>query len=157
MQSASRSAVDAIRAISGTINRISEIAAAIASVEQQGVATTLITRNVRQASDSVDQVSGRITTVARASTETEVASGQVAGVAARQLSQHATQLKADVSNFVLRGVLIEVLPDGRLSICVMHSSDRHQVLKQRITRSGLIHLVVRGQLTGENGESAKAD
>ncbi|WP_194482223.1 methyl-accepting chemotaxis protein [Bradyrhizobium sp. CCBAU 53338] len=102
VQTASRNAVGAIEAISGTIERISEIAAAIATaVEQQGRATTQIAGNVQQASDSVDQVSGRIVNVTRASTETEAASGKVVS-SAQQLSQQAARLKTDVSDFVLR-------------------------------------------------------
>ncbi|WP_051390121.1 methyl-accepting chemotaxis protein [Bradyrhizobium sp. Ec3.3] len=102
VQSASREAVEAIKAISVTINKISGIASAIASaVEEQGTATTLIARNVQQASDSVDQVSGRIATVTRASTETEEASNQVVN-AALHLSQHSARLKSDVSDLVLK-------------------------------------------------------
>ena len=70
MQSATGLAVAAIREITGTIRRINEIATAIAaSVEQQGAATSEITRNVQQAATGTQEVSTRITGITEAAAE----------------------------------------------------------------------------------------
>ena len=58
IQAATQDSVDAIREISGTIERLSEISSAIAAaVEEQGAATQEISRNVQQAAHGTQQVS----------------------------------------------------------------------------------------------------
>ena len=58
IQSATQESVNAIQAISGTIEKLSEISSTIAAaVEEQGAATQEISRNVQQASQGTTQVS----------------------------------------------------------------------------------------------------
>ena len=64
MQTATQDSVGAIKEIGGTIGRISEIATVIAAaVEEQGAATSEITRNVQQAATGTSQVAGNVTNV----------------------------------------------------------------------------------------------
>ncbi len=64
IQAATQDSVGAIREISGTIEKLSEISSAIAAaVEQQGAATQEISRNVQQAAHGTQQVSSHITDV----------------------------------------------------------------------------------------------
>jgi hypothetical protein len=78
MQAATQDAVLAIKEISGTIARMSEIAAAIAAaVEQQGAATQEISRNVQQAALGSTQVATNIADVNRSAENTGSASSQV--------------------------------------------------------------------------------
>ncbi|MEH2590708.1 methyl-accepting chemotaxis protein [Bradyrhizobium sp. AZCC 1721] len=78
--------VGAIRAISGTIERLSEISSTIAAaVEEQGAATQEISRNVQQAAQGTQQVSSNVSDVERGSGETGSASSQVL-LAAQMLS-----------------------------------------------------------------------
>ena len=68
----------AIKEISGTIEKLSEISSTIAAaVEEQGAATQEISRNVQQAAHGTQQVSSNITDVQRGAGETGV--GLVAG------------------------------------------------------------------------------
>jgi aerotaxis receptor len=100
IQSATKESVGAIRQISSTINRMSEISATIASaVEEQGAATLEISRNVQQASDGTQKVNASITEVQRGAAETGAASSQVLG-AARSLSSESTRLKDEVAKFL---------------------------------------------------------
>ncbi|HRQ81069.1 MAG TPA: MCP four helix bundle domain-containing protein [Azospirillaceae bacterium] len=100
VQQESASAADAIRHVSGTIGRIAEISAAIASaVEEQGAATQEIARNVEQAAAGTAQVSSSITGV---QTAAEKAGGFAQSVAAasNQLSSEAQSLQGSVRGFV---------------------------------------------------------
>src|SRR5690606_28101415 len=64
MQTATEAAVQALRGIAVTIQRMNEIAAAIASaVEEQGAATREIARNVQHASAGTQDVAVNIATV----------------------------------------------------------------------------------------------
>jgi methyl-accepting chemotaxis protein len=100
MQSATQDSVSAIKEISGTIGRISEIAAAIAAaVEEQGATTQEISRNVQQAAHGTAQVAMNITDVNRGASETGSASSQVLG-SAQSLSRESNQLKVEVEKFV---------------------------------------------------------
>src|SRR5206468_7946108 len=66
IQSATQESVAAIKEISGTIDRISEISSTIASaVEEQGAATQEISRNVTQAAQGTLQVASSIADVQR--------------------------------------------------------------------------------------------
>jgi methyl-accepting chemotaxis protein len=82
IQAATQDSVIAIREISGTIERLSEISSTIAAaVEQQGAATQEISRNVQQAAEGTQQVSSNITDVQRGASETGSASSQVLSAA----------------------------------------------------------------------------
>jgi methyl-accepting chemotaxis protein len=100
IQAATQESVGAIKAISGTIERLSEIASAIAAaVEEQGAATQEISRNVQQAAQGTQQVSANITDVQRGATETGSASSQVLS-AAQSLSGDSNRLKVEVGKFL---------------------------------------------------------
>ncbi|CAL76376.1 putative sensory transducer protein; putative signal peptide [Bradyrhizobium sp. ORS 278] len=100
IQAATQESVNAIRTISGTIERLSEIASAIAAaVEEQGAATQEISRNVQQAAQGTQQVSSNIADVQRGASETGSASSQVLN-AARSLSGDSNRLKQEVSRFL---------------------------------------------------------
>ena len=100
IQAATQESVGAIREISGTIERLSEISSTIASaVEEQGAATQEISRNVQQAAQGTQQVSSNITDVQRGAAETGSASSQVLA-AAQSLSGDSNRLKLEVSKFL---------------------------------------------------------
>jgi methyl-accepting chemotaxis protein len=100
MQGATQSSVAAIRAIGGTINRVSEIAATIAAaVQQQGAATQEIARNVQQAARGSADVAENIVSVSRAATATGTASAQVLD-SARALASESSHLKLEVEKFL---------------------------------------------------------
>ena len=100
IQAATQESVGAIREISGTIERLSEIASTIAAaVEEQGAATQEISRNVQQAAQGTQQVSSNITDVQRGATETGSASTQVLS-AAQLLSGDSNRLKLEVGKFL---------------------------------------------------------
>jgi len=100
IQSATQESVGAIKEISGTIERLSEIASTIAvAVEQQGAATQEISRNVQQAAQGTQQVSDNITDVQRGASETGSASSQVLS-AAQSLSGDSNRLKLEVGRFL---------------------------------------------------------
>jgi methyl-accepting chemotaxis protein len=100
IQAATQDSVNAIKEISSTIERLSEISSAIAAaVEQQGAATQEISRNVQQAAHGTQQVSANISDVERGATETGSASSQVLS-AAKALSGDSTRLKQEVGNFL---------------------------------------------------------
>ncbi|WP_018315628.1 methyl-accepting chemotaxis protein [Bradyrhizobium sp. WSM2793] len=100
IQAATQDSVSAIGEISGTIARLSEIAAAIAAaVEQQGAATQEIARNVQQAAQRTQQVSSNVGDVQRGASETGSASSQVLS-AAQMLSRDSNRLKLEVGKFL---------------------------------------------------------
>jgi methyl-accepting chemotaxis protein len=100
IQGATQDSVNAIKEISGTIEKLSEISATIASaVEEQGAATQEISRNVQQAAQGTQQVSSNITDVQRGAAETGSASSQVLS-AAKSLSGDSRRLRAEVSKFL---------------------------------------------------------
>ncbi len=100
IQAATQESVGAIQAISGTIEKLSEISSTIASaVEEQGAATQEISRNVQQAAQGTQQVSSNITDVQRGASETGSASSQVYS-AARSLSSDSNRLKLEVGKFL---------------------------------------------------------
>jgi len=100
IQSATNESVAAIKAIGTTIGRMSEIASTIASaVEEQGMATQEISRNVQRAALGTLQVSSNIMDVKRGASETGSASSQVFS-AAQSLSSESYRLKADVATFL---------------------------------------------------------
>jgi len=100
IQVATQESVGAIKEISGTIERLSEIASTIAAaVEEQGAATQEISRNVQQAAQGTQQVSSNITDVQRGASETGSASAQVLS-AAKSLSSDSNRLKLEVGKFL---------------------------------------------------------
>jgi methyl-accepting chemotaxis protein len=100
MQTATQDSVAAIQEIGGTINRVSEIAGAIAAaVEEQGAATAEIARNVHQAAKGTTLVADKITDVNRGAGETGAASSHVL-VSAKALSGESQQLKLEVEKFL---------------------------------------------------------
>ena len=100
IQAATRESVGAIKEISDTIAKLSEISATIASaVEEQGAATQEISRNVQQAAQGTQQVSSNITDVQRGAGETGSASSQVLS-AAQSLSGDSKRLKLEVTRFL---------------------------------------------------------
>jgi methyl-accepting chemotaxis protein len=100
IQAATQDSVNAIKEISGTIEKLSEISSAIAAaVEEQGAATQEISRNVQQAAQGTQQVSSNITDVQRGASETGSASSQVLS-AAQSLSNDSNRLKLEVGKFL---------------------------------------------------------
>ncbi|XIA67279.1 methyl-accepting chemotaxis protein [Bradyrhizobium sp. TZ2] len=100
IQAATQESVNAIKEISGTIERLSEISSTIAAaVEEQGAATQEISRNVQQAAAGTQQVSSNITDVQRGAGETGAASSQVLA-AAQSLSGDSNRLKLEVGKFL---------------------------------------------------------
>ena len=100
IQAATQESVGAIKEISGTIEKLSEISSTIAAaVEEQGAATQEISRNVQQAAQGTQQVSSNITDVQRGATETGSASSQVLS-AAQLLSGDSSRLKIEVAKFL---------------------------------------------------------
>jgi len=100
IQSATQDSVNAIKEISGTIEKLSEISSTIAAaVEEQGAATQEISRNVQQAAHGTQQVSSNITDVQRGASETGSASTQVLS-AAQSLSGESNRLKLEVGKFL---------------------------------------------------------
>jgi methyl-accepting chemotaxis protein len=100
MQTATESSVLAIREITGTISRISEISSSIAAaIEEQGAATQEISRNVQQASLGTTEVASNITDVQHGSSETGSASSQVL-FSAQSLSVESNRLKSELHRFL---------------------------------------------------------
>ena len=100
IQAATEESVNAIKEISGTIEKLSEISSTIAAaVEEQGAATQEISRNVQQAAQGTQQVSSNITDVQRGASEAGSASSQVLS-AAQSLSGDSKRLKLEVGKFL---------------------------------------------------------
>ncbi|ABE37393.1 chemotaxis sensory transducer [Rhodopseudomonas palustris BisB5] len=100
IQAATQESVGAIKEISGTIERLSEISATIASaVEEQGAATLEISRNVQQAAQGTQRVSSNIADVQNGASETGSASSHVLS-AAQSLSNDSNRLKQEVGRFL---------------------------------------------------------
>jgi methyl-accepting chemotaxis protein len=100
IQAATQDSVIAIKEISSTIEKLSEISSTIAAaVEEQGAATQEISRNVQQAAQGTQQVSANITDVQRGASETGSASSQVLS-AAQSLSGDSNRLKLEVGKFL---------------------------------------------------------
>ncbi|TNC96843.1 MAG: methyl-accepting chemotaxis protein, partial [Stygiobacter sp.] len=100
IQSETRTAVEAIRAITGTIENINELSAAIsAAVEEQGAATMEIARSVSQAAEGTHHAAENVSVVAGAAEETKLMADQVTS-AAQTLQQVSQQLAAEVRGFL---------------------------------------------------------
>ncbi len=100
MQEVTGAAVDAIKGITLTIQRMSEIATTVASaVEQQGAATREIARNVGEAASGTLEVSSNIAGVSKAANETEQAAMET-NSAAKDLGTEAEKLAGQVDRFI---------------------------------------------------------
>jgi methyl-accepting chemotaxis protein len=100
MQSMTQESVAAIKEISGTIGRISEIAASITgAVDAQGLATQEIADNIAQAAQGAAQVAINITDVNHDADETGTASIKVLQ-AAQVLSSESRKLDLEVAKFI---------------------------------------------------------
>jgi methyl-accepting chemotaxis protein len=100
IQAATQQSVNAIKEISSTIEKLSEISSTIAAaVEEQGAATQEISRNVQQAAQGTQQVSSNIVDVQRGASETGSASSEVLA-AAGSLSRDSNRLKLEVGKFL---------------------------------------------------------
>jgi methyl-accepting chemotaxis protein len=100
IQGATRDAVEAIAAISETIDEISQIATSIAAaVEEQSAATREIARNGQQAADGMQEVSATIADVSQAASETGAAAGGVLS-SASQLAGLSKNLRGEVDDFL---------------------------------------------------------
>lgn len=100
IQEATQVSVTAIKEISSTIERLSEVSSAIAAaVEQQGAATQEISRNVQEAARGTQQVSTNIEDVQRGAAETGSASSQVLSTA-QVLATDSNRLKLEVGKFL---------------------------------------------------------
>jgi methyl-accepting chemotaxis protein len=93
-------AVDAIKAIGGTIRQMNEIASAIAAaVEEQGAATRDISQNIQLVAQGTNEVASNIAGVNEAAVETGTAATQVL-TAADDLSRQADKLRSNVNGFL---------------------------------------------------------
>jgi methyl-accepting chemotaxis protein len=100
IQTATSSAVEAIRHIGHTIVGIDEIASAIAAaVDQQAAATSKIARNVHEAADGTTEVSRSIGEVTRAASETGNAATQVLS-ASDDLTRQSDRLSREVETLI---------------------------------------------------------
>ena len=102
MQSVSGDAVQAIGGIGKTIGEISTICQSISSaVGEQGTATREIAENTQQAASGTQEVSGNISGVTQAATETGAAAQQVLS-SAGELSKQSETLRAEVDGFLAK-------------------------------------------------------
>jgi aerotaxis receptor len=100
IQTATQESVSAIKEISSTIEKLSEISSTIAAaVEEQRAATQEISRNVQQAALGTQQVSSNIVDVQQGASETGSASSQVLSTA-QSLSGDSNRLKLEVGKFL---------------------------------------------------------
>ncbi|MBI4970156.1 MAG: nitrate- and nitrite sensing domain-containing protein [Rhodospirillales bacterium] len=100
VQSATESAVGAIKGITGTIGRISEISATIASaVEEQGAATQEIARNVAEAASGTQQASAAVGRVVGTAQQTGQSAGMVLD-SAQTLAGQSQGLRTTVEHFL---------------------------------------------------------
>ncbi len=100
VQTETRSAIDAIGGIARTIERINEMATAIAgAVEEQGAATAEIARNVEHASAGTREVANNIAGVAAAAAETGVMAHGVFQAASGLLAE-SESLEHEVERFL---------------------------------------------------------
>jgi methyl-accepting chemotaxis protein len=101
MQQATGQAVTALRSISGTIQRMNEIATIIAgSVEEQGAATHSIAQAVQHAAAGTAEVNSNIVAVSHVVAETGSRAGGVLD-AATEMTRQAAVLKNEVAKFLV--------------------------------------------------------
>jgi methyl-accepting chemotaxis protein len=102
IQAATRSAVEAIKGIDGTIGQISEISTTIAAaIEEQGAATSEITRSTQETARGTEEVSRNIAGVNAAAGKTGEAAAQVLA-SSGELGKQAETLRAEVDQFLAK-------------------------------------------------------
>jgi methyl-accepting chemotaxis protein len=100
VQEETNDAVGAIDKIRGIIGEVNDIATTISSaVEEQGVSTQEIARNVQQAAQGTQDVNSNIESVSRAAGETGTAANQVLN-ASQEMAQQAEGLRGEVDRFL---------------------------------------------------------
>ncbi len=100
IQEATQTSARFISGIAETIGKVHETASSIASaVEEQGLATQEISRNVLEAARGTQVVSGNISSVSEAAQQTGAAATQVLA-SASELSQNGATLRAHVAGFL---------------------------------------------------------
>jgi methyl-accepting chemotaxis protein len=100
IQTATQESVNAIKEISGTIERLSEVSSTIAAaVKHQGTATQEISRNIQHAARGTQEVSSNITDVELGASETGAASSRVLS-AAQSLSSDSGRLKLELEKLL---------------------------------------------------------
>ncbi|MBS9479073.1 methyl-accepting chemotaxis protein [Ancylobacter radicis] len=100
IQNTTKDAVGVILGVGQQIRQMSDVAASIAtSVEEQGMATREIVRNVDQAASGTNSVSSHITDVANTAKQTGAAAGEVLS-ASSALNEQARQLEAELQRFL---------------------------------------------------------
>ena len=100
MQQVTSSAVGAIRNIGHTIGEINEVTTAIsAAVDEQGIATREIARNIKDAVGGTSQVSSNIAGVSAASAAAGAAAGEVLS-ASGALRREADVLRGEIHEFL---------------------------------------------------------
>ncbi len=100
VQGETAGAVEAIQRIRGIIGEINDISTTIASaVEEQGVSTQEIARNVQQAAKGTQSVNQNIEAVSRAAGETGMAASQVLS-ASEEMARQAESLRGEVDRFL---------------------------------------------------------
>jgi methyl-accepting chemotaxis protein len=100
IQAATKSAVEAIKGIDGTIGQISEISTTIAAaMEEQGAATGEITRSTQETARGTEAVSRNIAGVSEAASKTGAAASQVLA-SSGELGRQAETLRAEVDQFL---------------------------------------------------------
>ena len=86
--------------IRGIIGEVNDIATTISSaVEEQGVSTQEIARNVQQAAQGTQDVNSNIENVSQAASETGAAAGQVLN-ASQEMARQAEGLRSEVDKFL---------------------------------------------------------
>ncbi|BAF86722.1 putative histidine kinase [Azorhizobium caulinodans ORS 571] len=100
IQATTKQAVQVIEGVGSQIRKMSDVATSIsAAVEEQGVATREIVRNVDQAATGTNSVTAHISEVAQTADETGSAAGQVL-TAAAALTDQAKRLEAEMQRFL---------------------------------------------------------
>jgi len=100
VQEETNDAVTAIEKIRGIIGEVNDIATTISSaVEEQGVSTQEIARNVQQAAQGTQDVNQNIESVSRAAGETGAAANQVLN-ASQEMARQAEGLRGEVDRFL---------------------------------------------------------
>jgi methyl-accepting chemotaxis protein len=100
IQGSAANTVGVIQQVTGTIGQMNKISASIAAaVEEQGMATQEIARNVQQAAEITRAISGNANEVKDASVNTGTALGQMIA-AASDLSRQSETLRGQVGGFL---------------------------------------------------------
>jgi methyl-accepting chemotaxis protein len=100
IQQATGESVGAIQSVGRIIGQMSQISTMIAAaMEEQGAATAEISRNVQEAAQGTELVTGTITEVRQGAGETGAAASQVLS-AARELARHSESLGQEVEAFL---------------------------------------------------------